>query len=161
MIRALLILTLLAFAAPASAQTKNSPPVGNSMPVQPAKTGNYTVTQRDLRTIIPMNCASGCTVTMPQSTSSFPKGYPVIIQNIGAAGAVTVTATTSTLYGVPLTSGNILLAQCGDYVLVTADSSNNYLASGELSASGSCGGGVILLTGGGVTLTGGGIPLSE
>lgn len=125
---------LLVLAAPAGAQ--NSPPVGNQFPVQAAKTGSYTVKQTDLKSAIPFNCSSPCTVTFPQATSSWPKGYQVLIQNIGTA-PVTISATpTSVLYGMPLTSGSIILTTAGNFAYVQADASNNYFASGFTGSGG-------------------------
>lgn len=135
-----------------SANAANSPPVGNSMGVQqPPKTGNYTIKSTDLRTVVLMNCSAPCTVTMPQSTSSWPKGYPVIIQRIGSA-TVTVTAITSTIYGLPVTAGNLLMTTSGNWVALTADPSNNYLAYGVLGSGGGGGGGTF--AGLGVSATG-------
>ncbi len=127
------------------AHAQNSPPVGNNLPVQPTKTSNYTIKNSDLKTIIPMNCSSPCTVTMPHSTGTFPKGYPVIIQNVGST-AVTVSATTSTIYGLPLTSGSVVLTTQGNWVSMTADTANNYLAYGFIGSGGGGGGSGILLT---------------
>jgi hypothetical protein len=142
---AVLFITMPAMAA-------NSPPVGSQFPVQPEKTGNYTIKQTDLRTQIPFNCSSPCTVTFPQSTSSWPKGYPILIESVGSA-AVTISATTSVLYGMPLTSGSIVLPNNGNFAYVTADASNNYFANG-FTGSGGGGGGVSSLSAGlGITLS--------
>jgi hypothetical protein len=143
----LVFLGLALLAGPALAQ---SPPSGNDMPVQPAKTSNYTITPTDLKTAIPFNCSSPCTVTLPHSTSAFPKGYPVVIQDIGS-GTVTITTTTSVLYGLPTTGGNIVLTNSGNWASITADTANNYLASGVIGTGGGSG-----LSG----MTGGQIPVA-
>lgn len=137
---------LLVLCSPAWAQ--NAPPVGNQFPVQPAKTGNYTIKNSDLKSIIPMNCSSSCVVTFPASTSSFPKGYPVQIGDIGTA-QVTVTPTgPSTIYGVPLTSGNVLMNTTGQFVNITADTANNFYASGVVAPTQG-----MLITGGSSLMT--------
>jgi hypothetical protein len=139
---AFLIMASIA-AIPAAAQ---SPPVGNNMPVQATKTGNYTIKSTDLKTMIPFNCSAPCTVTLPHSTSSWPKGYPVLIQDIGS-GTVTVTAITSTIYGLPTTGGNIPLTNSGNWASFTADAANNYLAYGFVGSGGGGGGGILLTCG--------------
>jgi hypothetical protein len=131
--RALLALAIMVVSSAAFAQ--NSPPVGNQFPVQPARTSSYTIKQSDLKSAIPFNCSSPCTVTFPQVTSSWPKGYPVLIESIGSA-TVTISANTSTLYGMPLTSGSIVLLTLGNFAWVTADPSNNYFASGVTGSGG-------------------------
>lgn len=109
-------------------------------PIQAAQTGSYSVkytgssfsTGSDAWTILPVNCSSACTITLPQSTGSvFPPGTPIVVQSYGA-GAVTVSATTSTIYGAPLTSGSIVLGQYQQAAL-ESDSSNNYFAQVTLA----------------------------
>jgi hypothetical protein len=139
---ALIIWLLLAI--PAFAQ---APPVGGASPVQPQKTGSYTIKPTDLKSTIPFNCTSPCTVTMPRATASFPKGYPVTIQNIGST-TVTITATPpSTLYGVPVTNGNIILNQYGQYAEISADAANNYLASGVVASGGAPTNSLLIISG--------------
>jgi len=124
-----LILALIV--SPAFAQ--NSPPVGNQFPIQPAKTTDYTIKNTDLKSTIPMNCSSPCVVTFPASTSTFPKGYPVEIVNIGSAQVSLTPVAPSIFYGVPLTSGNVLMTAVGQFAYVTADSSNNFFVNGVVA----------------------------
>lgn len=107
-----------------------APPVGGNQPVQATKTGSYTVKSTDLKTQIPFNCAAPCTVTMPASTASWPKGYPITILNSGTT-TVTIHATSpSSIYGMPLTGADLQLTNQGNYAVLTADKANNYAAYG-------------------------------
>jgi hypothetical protein len=155
---------VLAFALcmAASQAFAQSPPVGNNMPVQPTKTSGFTVKSTDLKTMIPMNCSAPCTVTLPHSTSSFPKGYPVIIQTIGSSSVTIAPTPTSTIYGLPTTGGNLVLSTSGNWVSLTADQANNYLAYGQIGSGGGGGVFVVLATGNGLALaTGSGLGLGN
>jgi hypothetical protein len=143
MTRLFLILLGIVLAGTAIA-AGNAPPSGNNMPVQAAKTGSYQIKSTDLKTMIPFNCSAPCTVTVPQSTSSWPKGYPVIIQSIGSATVTIHPTSPSTIYGISTTGGDVLLTTSGNWASLTADSANNYLAYGNLGSGG--GGSMILLT---------------
>ncbi len=62
---------------------------------------------------------------------------------------VTITAITSTIYGLPLTSGNLLLTTSGNWASLTADAANNYLAYGFVGSGGGGGGGTFFALQGG------------
>jgi len=113
-------------------------------PVQVAKTTDYTVlytgsgytTGSDADTQIPFNCGSPCTATMPQSTTGvFPTGTAIAFINYGAAN-LTISPLVSTIYGVSLSSGKIVLQPYGSAYL-TADASHNYAAEVSSGYTGS------------------------
>lgn len=110
--------------------------VGSSFPVQAAKTSgsSYTVLVGDQYQTIVTNTSSAYTIDISQSTSGyFPPGTPVCFQDQGA-GALTITPATSTIYGLPLTAGSLVIQQSG-WACLEADSLNNYLAWGAPSPS--------------------------
>jgi hypothetical protein len=138
---------------PSPSFTANAPPVGGNQPVQPTKTGNYTIKSTDLKQIIPFNCPSPCTVTFPAPTSSFPKGYPATIVNSGTTTVTVHVNSPSTVYGLPTTGGDVLLTAQGNYAVLTADKQNNYASYGSVGSGGvtppPTGGVFVLRNGGG------------
>jgi hypothetical protein len=132
MIRALLLAWVIIWGS--SASLAQAPP-GGAGGMQPTKTGDYTVKSSDLKTTIPFNCATPCTVTMPKSTSSWSKQYSVTILNLGPI-TVTIHATpTSIIQGMGVApGGDILLTASGNYATLQANSANNYVAIGVAGA---------------------------
>jgi hypothetical protein len=64
-----------------------------------AQTGTtYTVVTGDRAKLVTFSNASAVAVTLPQASASFPLGWFVDVQNLGA-GTVTITPTTSTIDG--------------------------------------------------------------
>jgi hypothetical protein len=69
---------------------------------------------------------------MPASTSTtFAPGAGLSIVNIGSAAVTISAASPSTLSGLPLTAGNIVLGSANDYADLVVNTSNNYLATGR------------------------------
>lgn len=122
------LLTALCFIAFATGQLfAQAPSVGGGKVY--TKTSSYTVKSTDLGNTLAFNCSTSCTATMPASTSSWPKNIPVKIQNISVTSVpVTIQATgPSTIFGMPTP---IVLTAQGNYVELTANTANNYFASG-------------------------------
>jgi hypothetical protein len=105
---------------------------GQPFRVETAQTGNYTVAAADAWAWVNLNSSSAATFTLPQSTASFlPPGSEICFAAIGA-GALTVTPSTSTIYGagITLSSGSLALAANG-WACLEVDASNNYFAVGS------------------------------
>lgn len=87
--------------------------VSTSFPAQ-TKTTSYTFIASDLSKFTWFNSSSPVTGTVPQATGSFGNGSALCMGNQGA-GALTVSPTTSTIYGIP----SLVLAQNQSICLVS------------------------------------------
>jgi hypothetical protein len=82
-------------------------------------TGDHTIGAAEGAGIDFCNKATAMTLTLPQAgTTGFEKGVALTIANQGA-GDCTITTSTSSFYGVPLVSSNIVLATDGGVFLVS------------------------------------------
>jgi hypothetical protein len=94
------------------------------------KAGSYSVQTTDLPATFVMNCASACTLTIPQADAN--GNYQLQIQSIGT-GTVTLSPTTSSIYGAPTS-----LTQNG-WAYLSSDGTNYSGQSNQLGTGGSSG----------------------
>jgi len=84
-----------------------------------AYTGDHTITAAEMNGVDFCNKSSAIALSLPQAgTTGFEKGASITIVNENT-GDCTISTTTSTFYGVPLSSSNIVLSQYAGVFLVS------------------------------------------
>jgi len=91
-----------------------------------AQTGtSYTIVTGDGGKLVTFNNASAVAVTLPQASATFPNGWLVDIQNLGA-GLVTITPTTSTIDG----ASSIVISQ-NEGIRIFSNGTNYFTQRGK------------------------------
>jgi hypothetical protein len=99
-----------------------------------AQTGtSYTFVNSDGLKLVTFNNAGATAVTLPQAGASFPAGWAVFVENLGA-GAVTITPTTSTIDG----TTSVTLNQ-NQGTIIFSDGTNYWQMRGLSSIGGASG----------------------